>query len=87
MERVEAQKKQTLLVHNDSIKKAAKSKKCLALVLASRHGNIHLVVLRHNLFQTTKSSETIDLNVTQNILFNSPRDSEQVGILECQKGE
>ena len=45
------------------------------------------MVLRHNLFQQTKSSKTIVLNVTQIILLKSPRDSEQIGILGRQLGE
>ena len=76
-----------MLVLDDLLEEEAKSKKFLALVIAGRHRNIHLVVLRHNLFQQTKSSKTIDLNVTQIILFNSPRDSGQVGILGRQLGE
>ena len=87
LEKVEAQKKRILLVLDDLFEEAEKSKEFLALVIAGRHRNIHLVVLRHNLFQQTKSSKTIDLNVTQIILFNSPRDSEQIGILGRQLGE
>ena len=79
--------KRILLVLDDLFEEAAKSKEILALAIAGRHRNIHLVVLRHNLFQQTKSSETIDLNVMQIILFNSPRGSEQIGILGGQLGE
>ena len=81
LEKAEAQKKRILLVLDNLFEEAAKSQEFLALVIAGRHRNIHLLVLRHNLFQRTKSSKTIDLNVTQIILFNSPRDSEQIGIL------
>ena len=81
------QKKRILLVVDNFFEEAAKSKKFLALVIADRHRNIHLVVLRHNLIQQTKSSKTINLNVTQIIIFNSPRDSEQIGILGRQLGE
>ena len=45
------------------------------------------MVLRHNLFQRTKNSKTIDLNVTQIILFISPRDFELIGVLDRQLGE
>ena len=86
MEKAGAQKKRFLLVLDDLLGEAAKSKDFLALVIGSRHRNIHLVVLRHNLFQQTKSSKTVDLNVTQIFLFNSPRDSEQVGFLGRQLG-
>ena len=87
LEKAEAQKKRILLVLDDLFEEAAMSKDFLALVIAGRHRNIHLVVLRHNLSQQTEGSKTIDLNVTQIILFNSPRDLEQVGILGRQLGE
>ena len=57
------------------------------LLIAGRHKNVHLMVLRHNLFQQCKNSKTIDLNVTQMILFNSPRNLQQIGILGSQLGE
>ena len=37
--------------------------------------------------QRTKNSKTIDLNVTHIVLFNSPRDSEQFGVLGRQLEE
>ena len=87
LQKAEAQKKRILLVLDDLLDEAAQSKDFLALVVAGRHRNVHLMVLRHNLFQRTKNSKTIDLNVTQIILFNSPRDSEQIGVLGRQLGE
>ena len=87
VERSEALKQRTLVVIDDLYDEAAQSKEFLDLVIAGRHKNVHLMVLRHNLFQQCKSSKTIDLNVTQMILFNSPRDLEQIGILGRQLGE
>jgi len=87
LQKAEAQKKRILLVLDDLLDEAAQSKDFLALVVAGRHRNVHLMVLRHNLFQRTKNSKTIDLNVTQIILFKSPRDSEQIGVLGRQLGE
>ena len=72
---------------NVKLDEAAQSKDFLALVVAGRHRNVHLMVLRHNLFQRTKNSKTIDLNVTQIVLFNSPGDSDQIGVLGRQLGE
>ena len=57
------------------------------LVIAGRHRNVHLMMLRHTLFQQSKYSKTIDLNVTQTDLLKNPRDSEQIGILGRQLGE
>ena len=71
LQKAEAQKKRTLLVLDDLFDEAAQSKDFLALVVAGRHRNVHLMVLRHNLFQRTKNSTTIDLNGTQINLFNS----------------
>ena len=90
LERAEALKKRIILVLDDLFDEAASSKEFLAIVIAviaGRHRNVHLMVLRHNLYQQSKNSKTIDLNVTQIILFNSPRDSEQIGILGRQLGE
>ena len=87
MEKAEAQKKRILLVLDDVFEEAVKSKEFPALFIADRHPNIHLVVLSNNLFQQTKSSKTIDLNVTQNILFINPRDSEQFGFFGRQSAE
>ena len=87
LQKTEAQKKRILLVLDDLFDEAAQIKDLLALVVAGRHRNVHLMVLRYNLFQRTKNSKTIDLNVTQIVLFNSPRDSEQIGVLGRQLGE
>ena len=87
IERGEILKQRTLVVIDDLYDEAANSKEFLDLVIAGRHRNVHLMVLRHNLFQQSKYSKTIDLNVTQIVLFNSPRDSEQIGILGRQLGE
>ena len=76
-----------MLVLDDLFEEAARNKEFLALVIAGRHRNIHLVVLRHNLLPQTKSLKTIDLNVTKIFLFNSPRDLGQVGILGRQLDE
>ena len=65
---------------DDLVDEGAQSKEFLALVVAGWHRNVRLTVLRHNLFQQTKTSKAIDLNVTQLILFNSPRDSGQIDI-------
>ena len=84
VERSEALNQRIPVVIDDLYDEAAQSKD---LVFAGRHTNVHQMVLRHNLFQQCKHSKTIDLNVTQMTLFNSPRDSEQIGILGRQLGE
>ena len=75
------------MVMDDLFDEAAQSIDFLALVVAGPHRNVHLMVLRHNLFQRTKNSKTIDLDVTQIVLLNSPRDFEQIAVLGRQLGE
>ena len=59
----------------------------LNLEIAGWHRNIQLIALKHNLFQQAKHSKTIELNVTQMILFRSPRDLEQISVLGRQMGD
>ena len=81
LERAEAVRKRILLSLDDLFDEAAPSKQILAIVIAGRHRNVHLKVLRHRLHQQSKNSKTKALKVTQLFLNNSPRDSEQIGIL------
>ena len=87
LQKAEAQRKRILLGLDDLFDEAEQSKDFLALVVAGRHRNVHLLILRLNLFQRTNNSKTIDLIVTQIILFNSPSDSEQIGFSGRQLGE
>ena len=45
------------------------------------------MTLRHNIYQPAKNPKTIDLNVTQMILFESPWDVERIGVLGRQMGD
>lgn len=87
VDKSEAEKHRTLVVLDDLFQDACDDRVFLNLVVAGRHRNIHLMVLKHNLYQPAKNSKTIDLNVTQLILFKSPRDIEQIGVLGRQMGE
>ena len=40
--------------------------------------------MKHNLFQQSKWSRTIDLNTTLIVLFKSPRDVQQIGLIGRQ---
>ena len=66
---------------------ACGDKTFLSLVVAERHLNIHLIILKYNLYQPSKNSKTIDLNVTQLLFFKSPRDIEHIGVLGRQMGD
>ena len=87
VDKSEAAKWRTLVVIDDLYQDACEDATFLNLVVAGRHRNIHLMTLRHNLYQPAKNSKTIDLNVTQMILFKSPRDVEQIGVLGRQLGD
>ena len=84
VERSEAEKLRTLVVVDDLYQDACEAGMFLNLVVAGRHRNIHLMTLRHNIYQAAKNSITIDLSVTQMILFKSPRDVQQIGVLGRQ---
>ena len=58
-------RRKTILLKLDVFfEEAAQSKDFLELAVAGQHQNMHLMVLRNNLFQRSKNSKTIDLNVT-----------------------
>ena len=84
MDTSEAGKLRTLVVIDDLYQDACEDGMFLNLVVAGRHRNIHLMTLRQNIHQSAKNSKTIDLNITQMILFKSPRDVEQIGLLGRQ---
>ena len=75
VEKCEARKLRTLVVIDDLYQQAFEDEYFLNLVIAGRHRNIHLIALKRNLFQLSKHSKTIELNVIQMILFKSPRDA------------
>ena len=68
------------------IKTSPTLKKFLDLAISGRHQNLHLLVLKHNLYQQPKHSKTIDLNVTQMLLLRNPRDNNQIDCLGRQLG-
>ena len=67
-----------LFVFDDSCEKIVNDKEFSKLATAGRHRNISVIYVKHNLFQQSKWSRTIDLNTTHIILFKSPRDILQI---------
>ena len=63
-----------LFVFDDSCEEIFNDKEFSKLATAGRHGNISVIYVKHNLFQHSKWSRTLDLNTTHIILFKSPRD-------------
>ena len=54
------------------------------LATAGRHKKIIVIYLKHNLYQQSKWSRTIDLNTSHILLFKSARDIQQVEFLGKQ---
>ena len=67
-----------LLVFDDSCEEIFNDKEFSKLATAGRHRNISVIYVKHNLFQQSKWTRTIDLNTTHIILFKSPRDIHQI---------
>ena len=72
VEKGKARKLRTLVVIDDLYQQACEDEYFLNLVIAGRHRKTHLIALKHSLFQQSKPSKTIELNVTQMILFKNP---------------
>ena len=53
-----------LLVFDDSCEENFNDKEFSKLATAGRHRNISVIYVKHNLFQQSKWSRTIDLNTT-----------------------
>ena len=58
-----------LLVFDDSCEEIFNDKEFSKFATAGRHRNISVIYVKHNLFQQSKWSRTIDLNTTHIILF------------------
>ena len=67
-----------LLVFADSCEEIFNDKEFSKLATAGRHRNFTVIYVKHNLFQQSKWSRTIDLKTTHIILFKSPRDIQQI---------
>lgn len=67
-----------LLVFDDSCEEIYENKQFLKIATSGRHKKVHVIFVKHNLFHQSKNSRTIDLNTTHVIMFNSPRDVNQI---------
>ena len=76
-----------LLVFDDVFDKIASSLEFLNLVVSARHKNQHVIFFKHNLYQKSSNSKTIDLNLTHLLLLKSPRDIVQIDCLGRQLGD
>ena len=67
-----------MIVFDDNCQEISNEKDFVKLATAGRHKNFHVIYVKHNIFQQSKQSCTIDLNTTHLILFKSPRDIQQI---------
>ena len=67
-----------LSVFDDSCEELYQEKDFDKIAVAGGHGKIGCIFVKHNLFHQSKWSRTIDLNTTHIVIFNSPRDEQQV---------
>ena len=73
-----------LLVFDDSCEEIYNDKEFAKLATAGRHRGLDVNYVKHNLFQQSRWSQTIDLNTSHIILFKSPRDIQQIDHLGRQ---
>ena len=73
-----------LLVFVSSCEEIFIDKKFSNLATSGSHKNLSVIYVKHNLFQQSKWSRTIDLNTNQFIFFKSPRDVQQISLIGRQ---
>ena len=73
-----------LLIYDDSCEEIYNDKEFVKIATSGRHRRIHVIYVKHNLFQQSKNSRTIDLNTTHIVLFKSLRDIQQLDHLGKQ---
>ena len=73
-----------LLIIDDSCEEIYNDKEFVKLATAGRHKNINVINIKHNFYQQSKWSRTIDLNTTHIILFKSARDIQKFEFLGKQ---
>ena len=74
----------SLLIFDDSCEEIYDNKRFVKIAVSGRHRNLHVIYVKHNLFQQSKHSKTIDLNTTHILLFKSTRDINQIAYLGTQ---
>lgn len=73
-----------LLIFDDSCEEIYNEKEFVKIATSGRHRNLNVIYVKHNLYQQSRWSRTIDLNTTHIILFKSLRDVQQIEFLGKQ---
>ena len=64
-----------MIVFDDTCEEIFNEKDFVKLATAGPHKNVHVIYVKHYLFQQSKQSRTIDLSTTHLILLNTSRHS------------
>ena len=73
-----------MIVFDDTCEEIFNEKDFVKVATVGRHKIVHVIYVKHNLFQQIEQSCTIDLNTTHLNLFKSPRDIQQIHYLGRQ---
>ena len=73
-----------LLIFDDSSEQFYQAKNFAKIAVSGRLRGNNCIFVKHNLYHQSKWSRTIDHNTTHIILFNSPRDTQQIEYLGRQ---
>ena len=79
-------KKRTLLIFDDMYVSVCQTDEFLNLIISGRRKNLHVIWLKHNLYQKNNNAKTIDVNTTHMLLLQNPRDLMQIDCLGRQLG-
>ena len=75
-----------LLISDDSCEKICNSKAFVDIATARRHRGLCTIYIKHNPFHQSKLGRDVELQITHNVLFKSPRVVMQVTTLSTQLG-
>ena len=73
-----------LLVFDTSCEEIFNDTEISNLGTTGRHRNVSVIYVKHNLFEQSRWSRTIDLNTTHIILFKSPCDTQKISFIGRQ---
>ena len=75
-----------LLISDDSCEEICNSKAFVDIATARRHRGLCTIYIEHNPFHQSKLGRDVELQITHNVLFKSPRVVMQVTTLSTQLG-
>ena len=75
-----------LIIFDDSCDEISRSKEFDELATAGRHKKLNCIYVKHNLFHKSSNGRDAELQNTHIVVFKSPRDIQQIGVLGKQLG-